>query len=156
MKTSYSYFSKAEIVISKEVINHIIRLVKSIKIKVVPHSASQINGAIINKVHQFGWSEEVRLVPYSNITITSVKDKIGMCVQTGNISRIYADLIKLQTLFSRCAIESAIVILAENAAAKKLGQNIANYQRLVRELPIFKDVITVPLLVIGFDDDVEE
>jgi hypothetical protein len=156
MKTSHSYFNKAEIILPKEVTKQINQIIESVRIEIVPHSASQINNAIIEKIHQAGWSEEVRLVPYSNITITSVKDKIGLCVQTGNISRIYADLIKLQTLFSRGAIVAAIVILAENIAAKKMGQNIANHQRVVRELSIFKNVITTPLMVIGFDNNSEE
>lgn len=28
---------------------------------------------------------------------------------------------------------------------------MANYERLIRELPIFSQVITMPLVVIGFD-----
>jgi hypothetical protein len=152
MEIKNSYFNEAEIVIPQETINQIIQLVESITIKIVPRSSSQIKSTITDKIHQIGWSEEVRLVSYSNITITSAKDKIGLCIQTGNVSRIYADLMKLQTLFSRGAIVAAIVILAEKNAAKILGQNIANYQRLTQEMKIFKDVITTPLLVIGFDN----
>ena len=35
--------------------------------------------------------------------------------------------------------------------AKELGSNMANYERLIRELPIFSQVITMPIVVIGFD-----
>jgi hypothetical protein len=35
--------------------------------------------------------------------------------------------------------------------AKELGYNMANYERLVRELPLFSQVITMPIVVIGFD-----
>ena len=76
---------------------------------------------------------------------------IGLCFQTGNVGRIYADLLKLQTLYTKGNITAGIILIPQNQTAKELGSNMANYERLIRELPIFSQVITMPIVVIGFD-----
>ena len=74
-----------------------------------------------------------------------------MCFQTGNVGRIYADLLKLQTLYTRGNITAGIILIPQIKTAKELGSNMASYERLIRELPIFSQVITMPIVVIGFD-----
>lgn len=74
-----------------------------------------------------------------------------MCFQTGNVGRIYADLLKLQTLYVKGNITAGIILIPQIKTAKALGANMANYERLIRELPIFSQVITMPIVVIGFD-----
>jgi len=104
---------------------------------------------------QFQWSGPVMLDADSKISITGALCRssrtYGICIQTGNMGRMYADLIKLQTIFCRKQIESAVFILPGSDLANKLGSNLANFDRLTRELPIFNLVITIPLLVVAID-----
>ena len=79
-----------------------------------------------------------------------MKDHVGLCIQPGNMSRIYADLMKLQVLFLRDSIRAGIFILPTQDSAKVIGDNIACCERMVRELSIFNSVITAPLWVAGF------
>ena len=72
------------------------------------------------------------------MTITSAKDDIGLCLQTGNMSRMYADLMKLQTMYLNNTIKAAAIIVPSQETAKLLGDNIAQAKRLERELAIFK------------------
>lgn len=155
MKAIYAFFNDANKIIPEDIQSQVIEVIKKSENKIRPRLASRIHNEIERKMHTYGWSEKVRLAANSNITITSVLKQVGMCIQTGNVSRIYADLIKIQTLFIRKTIIAGIIILPENDAAKNLGQNIANRQRLERELKIFSAVITVPLMIIGFDDNQE-
>ena len=74
-----------------------------------------------------------------------------MCLQTGNVGRIYADLLKLQTLYMKDNIQAGILLIPPQNAAVRLGQNLVNYERLTRELPIFNQVVTMPLVIVGFD-----
>ena len=108
---------------------------------------------LLPAIHKKGWSDEYYIDQTSRITITSIKDKIGLCIQTGNISRIYADLLKIQSLYLREIITGGILVLATEACAKSFGGNVAYYERVVRELSIFNQVITIPLLIIGFDNE---
>jgi hypothetical protein len=98
-----------------------------------------------------GWSEEAKLDPGSSITITSVLGSTGLCLQTGNMARVYADLLKLQLLFHRKKICGAILLVFAKQTATELGENIANFERLTKELKIFKEIITVPAIVFGLE-----
>ena len=114
-------------------------------------SASKIRAAILGGIATKGWSGEVALSSNSEITITSAKSKIGLCLQTGNVSRTYADLMKLQKLYVDGAIIAGIVIVPSASCAKKIGSNVANSARLSKELKIFERVITFPLVILSME-----
>lgn len=148
----YSHRCGAKI-ISSEMQDQIRDVLRNTPSKISKGAASTIRRKVIDSLQQGGWSKEVRLDASSNITITGMRDRIGLCVQFGNISRIYADLIKLQTLFIRDSIDAGIILLPGHTAAITLGQNIANGDRLERELKIFSTVISMPLWIVSFDAD---
>ena len=114
-------------------------------------AASKIGAAIENSLVTLGWSGEVSLSRESKITITSMKHDVGLCLQTGNMSRMYADLLKLQHMFLNNTIKVGAMIVPSHAAAKKLGDNITDADRLTRELDIFRKVVHMPLVVFAFD-----
>lgn len=110
-------------------------------------SSTGIRDAIKAGLLTRGWSGEVTLAAGSDITITSARNNVGLCLQTGNMSRMYADLLKLQKLFLDNAIKAGVMIVPSASASRLLGSNIANSDRLGRELEIFRKVIHMPLLV---------
>lgn len=114
------------------------------------YEISAIRARIIEYLLSKGWSDKLILARGSNISITSKKQDVGMCIQTGNVSRMYADLMKLQALYLRESIKAGILIVATTECAKHYTSNAATYERLIRELDIFGQVITVPLVIIGF------
>ncbi|WP_341646745.1 BglII/BstYI family type II restriction endonuclease [Thauera sp. SDU_THAU2] len=113
--------------------------------------ASEIGSTIVAGLIACGWSGKVKLARGSKITITSTKNGIGLCLQTGNMARLYADLLKLQQMFLNKTIKAGVMIVPTRAAAKKLGDNIAHANRLQCELEIFRSVIHMPLIVIAVD-----
>lgn len=115
-------------------------------------AASKIGDIIIAALSKDGWSGEVALAGRaSKISITSMKHETGLCMQTGNMSRMYADLLKLQHMFLSNTIKVGVMIVPSHTAAKNLGDNITNADRLTRELGIFRKVIHMPLVVFAFD-----
>lgn len=96
-----------------------------------------------------GWSDGVTLCAEAKISITSKKGETGLCLQTGNMSRFYADLLKLEFLFQEQLIHGAIYILPDRHLAKAWGQNIANFERFTNEVAIFAQIINTPLLIFG-------
>jgi len=115
-------------------------------------AAAQIRAALLSALHADGWSDELLLSPGSNITITSAKSGVGLCLQTGNMARMYADLLKLQALYLNGAITCGALVLPSTPVATKLGSNIANASRLERELDIFKKVFNLPTLVFSLEE----
>ena len=87
----------------------------------------------------------------SDMTITSMKGNVGLCMQTGNMARMYADLIKLQTMYLDNAIKSAAIVVPSQPMAALLGDNIAQASRLERELAIFRKAYHVPTLIFALE-----
>ena len=113
--------------------------------------STKLRKAIIDRLKIYGWSGEIAVAQGSNIKVTSIKSDVGLCLQTGNMARMYADLIKLQTLYLNNAIKSAVIIVPSEPVAKLLGSNIAQAKRLARELDIFKKAYYVPTLIFALE-----
>lgn len=114
--------------------------------------AAVVRKRIFDLLHSDGWSGRTKLDKSSGISVASVRGSTALCLQTGNMSRFYADLLKLQLLYLRQKITAAIVILPTHTLAKRLGSNVASYERLIRELDLFRDIISVPLIVYGLQE----
>lgn len=115
-------------------------------LKTATEARDAILGTLRNKR---GWSDEVKVSPDAKISITSHKDDVGLCFQTGNMGRFYADLLKLEFLHNQGRIQAAFYILPDKALSKVWGQNIANYERLKNEVSIFSQILHTPLFIIG-------
>lgn len=140
-----------EKVISPDILLDVCSALKKTSVPIMRGRSSEIKTKVLEVLRQRGWSEEVSLSPHSGITVTSQKGDVGLCFQTGNMGRMYADLLKLQTLYTGGSIRTGILLVPTRMCAKGLGDNVANYERLTKELAIFERVITVPLAIIGME-----
>jgi len=112
--------------------------------------ATATRDAILDTLrNKYGWSDTVKISPDSNISITSHKDDVGLCIQTGNVGRFYADLLKLEFLFNQERIQAAFYILPDKALSKLWSANIANFERMKNEVSIFSKILHTPLYIIG-------
>jgi hypothetical protein len=122
-----------------------------------PAVAIQRNGTqaireyVQNEFTNEGWALDVRLDQHHQLAVTALKGDLAFQLQTGNMSRAPYDLLKLQYLFQEHKIQAAALALPTQAAAKIIGDNIANADRVCRELKLFDRVITVPISVVAFD-----
>ena len=153
MITTIHSHCNGEQIVSESFANDLRGIIENYRNKLGLYSISDFKKYLAPEIRKKGWSDEYYLDRKSKITITSVKGKTGLCIQTGNMARMYADLIKLQALYSRRTIDSGILVLPTAACGRSFGGNVASFERVVRELDIFDRVITMPLLIIGFDND---
>jgi hypothetical protein len=126
-------------------------LIAAISVKPTRGSAPLIRNAFIGGIKKMGWSSEIAVAPNSDMTITSIKSEVGLCLQTGNMARMYADLVKLQTMYLNDAIKSAVIALPSATVAASIGNNIAQAKRLERELEIFKKAYNVPTVIFSLE-----
>jgi hypothetical protein len=110
-----------------------------------------IRAHVQNEFTNEGWALDVRLDQNHQLAVTALKGDLAFQLQTGNMSRAPYDLLKLQYLFQEHKIQAAALALPTQAAAKVIGDNIANADRVCRELKLFDRVITVPISVVAFD-----
>lgn len=106
-----------------------------------------IRMTVSKSLNRFGWADSVKIEP-TNLTINFVKRNVGLCVQLGNVARTYADLLKIQILFEKNIIDVGVIAVPGRFDSKKMGSNHAQYERLEEELKLFKNIITVPLVLI--------
>lgn len=120
------------------------------RIAIEPGCTGDIREHVTTEFMNEGWAIDVKVDNNANLKILSIKHDLAFQLQTGNWSRVPYDLLKLQYLFQSKRIEAAALAVPSARAAKSMGSNLANSERLVRELLLFDRVITVPILVIGF------
>ena len=130
----------------------IVAAIASIIVKPRRGAARGIRAEFLGGLKSSGWSSEVPVANGSDMTITSLKGAVGLCLQTGNMARMYADLMKLQTLYMDHSIRAAAIIVPSNPIAKRMGSNIADARRLERELKIFRKAYNVPTMVFGLEE----
>ena len=120
--------------------------------KGLPITSKNIRVEIISRLKSFGWPSSILVSKHSDISITSLKNETGICLQTGNMARMYADLIKLQTLYLDNIIKTAAILLPSSRLAKRLGSNIAQAERLINELQIFKKAYHAPTIIYALEE----
>jgi len=102
---------------------------------------SEFRNGLISK----GYPSEVQLSLDHRITITTMKENVGICLQLGNIARAPYDLLKLGYFYNLDNTFQGIIICPIDSDG-----NRAYFERVVSELKdFFKDVIRLPIRVIG-------
>jgi len=120
-------------------------------IKMKPKCTDVIRTHVFAELQKEGWALNVPLDQNVGLTVSATSDDMAFQLQTGNMSRAPYDLLKLQYLFQSGRIEMASLAVPTRACAKKIGSNLANFERISKELELFSRVITVPILLIAFE-----
>ena len=156
MKTiTYNYRSGQQ-VIPKDITDSVIGVIERLDYSLGKYDIKHFKDDLSVQLKMQGWSGKVNLSVKSSISITSILRNIGLCTQTGNMARMYADILKLQAMYMDEKIKAAIFVLPTKECANSFGGNVANYDRFLNELTnIFSKVITVPMVIIGFDNEEE-
>lgn len=153
MQTIIHNYRSGQEIIPANIINDVTQLISSLNYSLGKYEIKNFKDDLSVKLTALGWAGKVLLSTRSNISITAMFKNIGLCAQTGNMARMYADLMKLQALYMDEKIKAAIFVIPTKACANSFGGNIANCERFLNELTnIFSKVITVPMLIIGFDN----
>lgn len=148
----YYHLNALEIIQSKDgAQNELFDLVNTNELAFGINPPVEIKRKINERFNLKGWADKVK-VGNSNLTISFIKSKIGVCFQIGNIARTYADILKLMQLHKKGIIDVGIIYVPHKIESKKMGANYAQYDRLAKELTQFKDIITAPILVIGLSN----
>lgn len=148
--TTYSHCD-GEAHLSAEFKAEIGQAIAAVSITPARGCARKIRDQLKFQLKEAGWSDELAVAKGSAITITSIKEGVGLCLQTGNMARLYADLLKLQTLYLCNSVKAAAFIVPSKPLASLLGDNIAQSTRLVREIDIFKRAYHVPTFIFALE-----
>jgi len=123
------------------------------EIKVSRGSAPKIKAHIEEKLASLGWATNVRIEVDKGPALNAFHfTGVALQVQAGNIARAFYDLLKLEAVVQMKKASLGVLIVPTNAAAKQLGDNLANFERITSEHRLlFADIIRMPLIVMGFE-----
>jgi len=141
--------SNGKEIIDKGLQAQLLELIEQLQFEITKGCGDELREAILSKLKLDGWSHKFKLDNQSKISLTSYKNGVVLCFQTGNMGRFYADLLKLEYVYRNKKVDSVIYLIPSKSAAKLIGSNIANYERFIYEFDLFKDIITIPSLIIG-------
>lgn len=120
-------------------------------IEVGEAQTSAIRNYLRTQLEADGWAINVRIDAESNLTVFARKSDLVFQLQTGNICRYAYDLLKLQHLYIKNEIKVAILAVPTKIAAREIGSNVTNLDRVQNELELFSHFITIPIMVISFE-----
>lgn len=117
-------------------------------------SAPETNKLMYKALKKYGWVVTPRIISKSesHLAADAKKGKVQLEVQFGNMARWYTDVFKFLLSYSADDIEVGILVVPMQGTARKIDENVAYYERVVRELPHAKMGVTIPILVIGVAD----
>ena len=151
MKLEIYSHCNGEHIVNKEIKETLLKVLKDINFEIKEGCANELRKIILSKLKDVGWSDNFMLDANSQISLTSSIANHVLCFQTGNMSRFYADLLKIQYVYKNDKTKAAIYIIPSKGAARIMGSNIANFDRFTFELKLFKEIISVPTIVIGIN-----
>lgn len=149
MKTEVYSHNDGDKIVNIEIKNSLLKMLEETLFKINEGCGNELRKTVLGKLKTVGWSDDFMLDANSQISLTSSLDNHILCFQTGNMSRFYADLLKMEFVFKKNKAKAAIYLIPSKDAAKTMGSNIAHFDRFTFELNLFKEIITIPTLVIG-------
>ena len=122
------------------------RIVATLKI-----NQKETNKLIENSFRNRGWDVKPRIISESKSGLESDfrKGPIQVEVQFGNMARWYTDVFKFLLSYSANDIEIGVLVVPMKETADIIDENVANFERVIRELPHAKMGITIHIWVIG-------
>lgn len=148
---TYSHLFAMDLILKKSVIySEIIDVFNTDSLSFERNCTTRMKKHISWALSHHGWADKIKLAKnQSNLTINFLKSRVGLCFQIGNVSRTYADLLKLCHLGDEGVIDVGIIVVPFPNESRALGTNYANYDRLKQELILFNKIIHTPILIVG-------
>jgi hypothetical protein len=134
--------------LKKNTYSEVISAIEDSKLRFDKNNTQEIKRKISENFNNLGWTERVKL-GNSRLTISFIKNRVGICFQIGNVARTYADLLKLMYLHNKKIIDVGVMIIPDKLESKQLGANYAQFERLRNEIIQFKNIIKAPITLIG-------
>ncbi len=149
---THSHRRAEEELADKTLLQEVLQLANAPLIGVAPGMSPDIKNHFESRLAELGWANEPRVHPDHNPTINAMKQRVGLTVQTGNITRAFYDLMKFEAMYLRDRVDVTVLLLPTAPAAITLGSNIANFGRVTEELhELFFHIVSVPVLIISFE-----
>ena len=146
----YSHHNGVEVWKSRDLYEWATDIFVAPRVKIQPRGTRTIRAHVSRELERDGWAFGVSVDAEIELKVFARKGDLAFQLQTGNISRYAYDVLKLQHLYQKREIESAVLAVPNREASRKLGDNVASADRIWGELDVFDRIVTLPIIVIAF------
>lgn len=147
---TYSHHNGVEVWKSRDLYEWTTDIFAAPRVKVRARATKAIRAHVARELESDGWAFGVSVDAEVELKVFARKGDLAFQLQTGNISRYAYDVLKLQHLYQKREIESAVLAVPNKEASRLLGSNIASAERIWGELDVFDRIVTLPIMVIAF------
>jgi restriction endonuclease BglII len=130
------------------------------RVFLLPVDQVALNVHLDKAFQEAGWAMQPPIVspgktggPTTGLKGDFKKGRLQVEVQFGNMARWYTDVFKFQLSYSLDEIDVAILVVPTQRFANLIDENVAYFERVVRELPWAKMSLTLPIWVIAVEPD---
>ena len=147
-----SHHSAKELLDAKGLRQHVIDALNAPTVMIKKGSSRAVKDHIEESLSRNGWASPIAIDPALGIEVNAGRDGIVLQVQPGNIARAYYDLMKMQSLYAQRRAVCGVLIVPSSLASRKLGSNLARFERVRQELDaVFSQQIVVPIYLVAFE-----
>ena len=147
----YSHQNALEVINKKGVFQEIEDCIDQESIIFEKGKPLSIKKIINSNFNSLGWADNIK-IKNTQLSINFLKSKVGVCFQLGNVARMYADILKLGYLYDEGIIDAGVICVPHQIESRLLGANYARFDRLTKEVNLFRKIINVPILIIGLSN----
>jgi hypothetical protein len=129
----------------------------------LPVDQKEINAHLESKLSELsGWEPQPLIVrerpgevdvPKTRIKGDYKRANLQVEVQFGNMARWYSDVFKFQLGYSRQQVDVGVLVVPTVRFANLIDENVACFERVIRELPWAKMSLTLPIMVLGVEPE---
>lgn len=141
--------SKKNGFVYSEVSDRVISILDSIEFEHQKNSSTFLKEILQNEFVKLKWYSKFKVDSRLNWYVQFYTKDTAILYYFSNKARSSLDLLKIQHLYKTGKIKSAIYIVLSAEAANVVASNLTNYQTLEKEVNVFKETITCPILLIG-------
>ena len=125
------------------------KIIGSIKFEHKKNSSPFLKEILQYEFNKLNWYPKFKVDSRLNWYVQFYAKETAILFYFSNKARSSLDLIKIQHLFANGKIKGAIYIVLTHESANKVAANLTNFETLEKEINVFKETITCPILLIG-------
>jgi len=141
--------SKINGFLDNSISNEVHKIIGSIKFEHQKNSSPFLKEILQYEFNKLNWYPKFKVDSKLNWYVQFYAKETAILFYFSNKARSSLDLIKIQHLYVNEKIKGAIYIILTSEAAVKVASNLANFETLEKEINVFKETFTCPILLIG-------
>jgi hypothetical protein len=141
--------SKINGFLDNSISNEVHEIISSIEFQHQRNSSPFLREILQYEFNKMNWYSKFKVDSRLNWYVQFYANETAILFYFSNKARSSLDLIKIQHLYANEKIKGAIYIVLTSEAAIKVASNLANFETLEKEIRVFKETISCPILLIG-------